>query len=524
MVGKIYRNIIFIQLTISILSLLGSNIDNIIVGKFLSAEELAACGLVAPVIGFASILAGVITTGIKTVCSRSVGAGNRQQANDQISTAAVFSLITFTIICIGCYIGVDAIAHGLAGSAEPQFVQYVKDYMLGYLLVLPSLGVMSLFIYILQMNNKASYCSGAAIIFIVVNILLDLAAVFVFKIGLLGIGLSTSIAYFAMVAVLVVGYFRVNTTLKISFKVFKIRYFLDILKNGATDAITKGTSMVIKMVVNMVVLSTAGTDALAAVTVIVSFASILLAVSKAIAYCTDMTSGMFYGERNLKELKNTVKIFVTYSVIFNVCVAVVVAAMPDILCLLFINANEAAYPMAVSALRWFALCLVFFSIPDCFVYFFLGIKKPVYSYVCAFILNVSLGLFSALLIPFWMVDGAALAYVFGYASVFFLIVIFFSVKNKSHPLKAETYIDVPENFEIEDKYIFEVVPKNQEELLEASKKVTDFAKQFEDNMRNRMALSLAVEELGNNIFEHGIKNKKHHIFEIRIVYDAENKT
>lgn len=351
MVGKIYRNIIFIQLTISILSLLGSNIDNIIVGKFLSAEELAACGLVAPVIGFASILSGVITTGIKTVCSRSVGAGNRNKANDEISTAAVFSIITFTLICIVLYIFIDPIANGLAGSAEPQFVQYVKDYMMGYLLVIPSLGVMSLFIYILQMNNKANYCTGAAISFIVVNVFLDLLAVFVFKNGLFGIGLSTSIAYFMMVGVLVVGYFRVNTTLKLSFKVFKIRYFLDVLKNGATDLISKGSSMVIKMVVNMVVLQTAGTDALAAVTVIVSFASILLAVSKAIAYCTDMTSGMFYGERNLRELKNTIKIFVTYSVIFNVCVAVIVAAMPEYLCLLFINANEVAYPMAVSALR-----------------------------------------------------------------------------------------------------------------------------------------------------------------------------
>ena len=351
MVGKIYRNIIYIQLSISILSLLGSNIDNIIVGKFLSAEELAACGLVAPVIGFASILAGVITTGIKTVCSRSIGSGDRKKANDQISTAATFSLITFTIICIGCYICVDPIASGLSGNEESQFVHYVRDYMLGYLLVLPSLGVMSLFIYILQMNNKITYCVGAAIAFITVNIGFDLASVFLLNLGLFGIGLSTSIAYFFMVAVLIVGYLRVNTTLKLSFKVFKIRYFLDILKNGATDAISKGSSMVIKMIVNLVVLSSAGTDGLAAVTVIVSFASILLAVSKAIAYCTDMTSGMFYGERNMKELKNTIKIFVTYSVIFNVAIAVIVATCSQYLCLLFINANEAAYPMAVSALR-----------------------------------------------------------------------------------------------------------------------------------------------------------------------------
>ena len=63
-----------------------------------SAEELAACGLVAPVIGFASILAGVITTGIKTVCSRSIGSGNRKKANAELSSAAIFSLSFFIVI------------------------------------------------------------------------------------------------------------------------------------------------------------------------------------------------------------------------------------------------------------------------------------------------------------------------------------------------------------------------------------------------------------------------------------------
>lgn len=221
LVGKIYRNIIFIQLSISILSLLGSNIDNIIVGKFLSAEALAACGLVLPVVQMASVLAGVITTGIKTVCSRSIGAGNKKLANDQISSAAVFSVIVFTVACILGYIFIDNIAGGLAGSNDSELFYLVRDFMLGYLLVIPSLGLLSLFIYILQMNNQAGYCTGAAIAFIIVNVGLDLAAIFVFKMGLLGIGLSTSISYFVMIGILITGYFRVNTTLQISFKVFK---------------------------------------------------------------------------------------------------------------------------------------------------------------------------------------------------------------------------------------------------------------------------------------------------------------
>lgn len=521
MVGKIYRNIIFIQLSISILSLLGSNIDNIIVGKFLSAEALAACGLVMPVVQMASILSGVITTGIKTVCSRSVGEGNRQKANDQISSAAVFSLIVFTLGCICCYIFIDAIASGLTGSNDSELFHLVKDFMLGYLLVIPSLGLLSLFIYILQMNNQAAYCTGAAISFIVFNVALDLVAVFVFKMGLLGIGLSTSISYFVMIGILITGYLRVNTTLSISFKVFRWAYLGDIIKNGITNAIASGTSMIIKMIVNMVVLNAAGTDALAAVTVIVSFAGILLSVSKAIAYCTDMTSGMFYGERNVKELRNTVYTFVKYSVIFNLVIAVIVATCSDILCLLFINEGEAAYPMAVSALRYFSLCMVFFSVSDCFVYYLLGIKKPVYAYVLAALINIMLGVFSAILIPIWMVDGAALAYVYGYFTVFCLIIIFFTLRNRTSPFNPSTYMVLPKGFEIPPEYIFEDTPESKEEVMSMSRRVSEFCKKFEDDIKRRMAISLAIEELGINVFDHGMKKSKKYLFEIRVIYDKD---
>lgn len=524
MVGKIYRNIIVIQLSISILSLLGSNIDNIIVGKFMSAEALAACGLVLPVIQMTSVLAGVITTGIKTVCSRSIGAGNRKKANEEISSAAIFSLIIFTSLCILGYVFLNQIAAALAQSPSGELFDHVKNFMAGYLLVIPSLGILSLFIYILQMNNQAAYCTGAALSFIIFNIGFDLISVFVLDWGLYGIGLSTSFSYFIMIGILLTGYFRVNTTLKISFKIFRWKHLGKIVVNGLTNAIATGTSMVIKMIVNMVVLQSAGTDALAAVTVIVSFAGILMAVAKALAYCTDMTAGMFYGERNVKELKNTVYTFVKYSVIFNACIASVVAATSDWCCLLFINANEVAYPMAVSGLRLFTLSMVFFSISDCFVYFLLGIKKPVYSYVLAAAINISLGIYSALLIPVLMVEGAALAYVCGYFTVFVLIILFFTLRNRTSPSNPSTYMVLPKGFEIPDDFIFEGQPSSEEEVIIMSKMFSDFFKKFSKDSRKCMAISLAIEELGIYVFDHGMKKNRSYLFEIRVIYDQEKDT
>ena len=236
-----------------------------------------------------------------------------------------------------------------------------------------------------------------------------------------------------------------------------------------------------------------------------------------------MASGMFYGERNVKELKNVVYTFVKYSVIFNLIIAAVVASTSEWCCLLFINADEAAYPMAVSALRLFTLSMVFFSICDCFVYFLLGIKKPVYAYVLAALINVGLGVFSALLIPSLMVNGAALAYVFGYFTVFILITIFFTIRNRSNPFKPESYLVLPKGFEIPEEQIFEKEIYNVDEVLSMSKQVGEFCKKFGADLRTRMAISLAIEELGVNVCEHGMNKEKKYLFEIRVVYDADKK-
>lgn len=529
MVGKIYRNILVIQVSITFLSMLGGNIDNIIVGKFMyddATTALAACGLVAPVVQMASVISGIITTGIKTVCSRSIGEGDRNKANLQISTAAIFSIIFFTVMCLIMYFSVDGIAAGLAHENNGPLFDQVKSYMLGYLAVIPPLGLLTLFIYILQINNKGNYCVASAAVFIVMNTVLDLVAIFVVKNGLFGIGLSTTISYFVMIGVLLVGYFRVDSTLHISFKRFSIKQLGHIFRFGITNAIATGSSMILKMLINSAVLSApnGGSEALAAVTVLVTLSGLLLSIAKGLAYCTDMTSGMFYGERNVKELKNTIKTFVTYSLIFNIALTAVIAVFANQVILIFMNDGSEAYTFAVDAARLFSVCLCFYSIADCFVYFYLGIKKPVYSYVFALLINLSVLLFALILIPKLVVMGVAISYVAGYLLALLCVIVFFCLKNKSNPFKLDTYLVLPENFEIPEEFVFEANPKSKEEVLELSSSISEFCKKWDADIRTRMAISLIIEELGVNVFDFGIKDKKRYIYEVRVIFDKDSNS
>lgn len=120
-----------------------------------------------------------------------------------------------------------------------------------------------------------------------------------------------------------------------------------------------------------------------------------------------------------------------------------------------------------------------------------------------------------------MVDGAALAYVFGYFAVFVLIIIFFSSYNKTSPFNPSTYMILPKDFEIPEDQIFEKQLESKDEVLDMSKQAGEFCKKFSDDIRTRMAISLAIEELGVNVFDHGMKKNKKYLFEIRVIYDKE---
>lgn len=94
MIRLIFKRLLLVQLVVSSISILGNTIDGVIVARLLGAGAIAACGLLNPFAIVAAAISDVITSGTQVVCSRSVGAGDKEGANRQLGVAFALS---FTI-------------------------------------------------------------------------------------------------------------------------------------------------------------------------------------------------------------------------------------------------------------------------------------------------------------------------------------------------------------------------------------------------------------------------------------------
>lgn len=523
MAKNIYKNIIFSQIVLSLISVLGDNIDTIIVGKFIGENALAACGVTLPFLSTSMILIGIVISGTKVVCSRAIGENNEKKATKEISTTFNFILAFFSIVVILLYIFVDPVISMLVQGNHELFY-LAKSYIMGFMPIILICGICSLSVYILQINNLNSYLILGSIVLTILDIALDLLNIFVFNMGLFGIGLSSTISYLVMMLIFIFGIVKHGKLMKVKFLYFKIKYFINIFKNGINGAIGSIAGTLLVFVINFSLLKFWDSTSLSAVTAVITIYGLLCIIPNSLSYCTSIISAMFYGEKNKKELKSTINIFLKWSIIVNLILSVIAIIFANYIVLLFLNIDDQSYVLAVDSLKIISSSTIFYSIAYCYSAYLNGIKKITLSCVFETIIYIFILLFCLLFIPNYNVSGVAISYVLGFIITMVIFAMYISIRKKTNPFSINTYSLIPKSIISAEKNVYEQELKNEDEVLKMSSSISEFCKKYNADLKTRMALSLVIEELGLNVFKHGVKNKKNLSFEIRILYDEISDT
>ncbi|HET6556608.1 MAG TPA: MATE family efflux transporter [Prolixibacteraceae bacterium] len=169
-----------------------SVLDSIIVGRFLGKEALGAVGASFPIIfALISLVIG-IGSGASTVVSQYFGAKKIKEVKRTIDTLFIFFLgssilITFLGIVFSRQI---FILMGLPAEIMPQALSYLRVYLLGMFFFFGFSGISS----ILRGLGDSKTPLYFMVISTIVNVLLDLLFIVVFKWGIEGAALATIIA------------------------------------------------------------------------------------------------------------------------------------------------------------------------------------------------------------------------------------------------------------------------------------------------------------------------------------------
>lgn len=341
--GGIVKSIIIFALPIMASALLQYSynlIDNIIVGRYISEEALAAVGCIGPINGFIIGTALGLTGGFTIPVSQKFGAGDKRAMNMYAGSSITLSFIIGIIIVIIAHIVSNPI---LKLIRTPENIIELSSAYINILYF----GVPFQMLF----NNFTSICRAVGdskkpmmfiIVSVITNLVLDILFVGVFSFGVEGAAAATVISY--GVATLFSGIYVFTRQPELSIKKNDLKLNLKIsweqLKLGIPVSlqftITSIGSMILQSAINSF-----GSTAVAAITAAGKVEQITNIPMSALGVANSTFVAQNYGAGNYRRIVTSVRrILVLDLVICVICSAVLIIAGPYIVRLFIENPSE----------------------------------------------------------------------------------------------------------------------------------------------------------------------------------------
>ena len=309
-------------------------VDSIIVGKVLGKEALASVGASFPIIFTIIALLIGIGSGFSIVISQFYGAKDIDRVKRSIDTMYIFLFVTgFLISILGIYFSEDLFRLlQLPEELLPQATAYLNIYMAGMILFFGFNGTSS----VLRGLGDSRTPLYFLILSSVLNIILDLLFVMVFKWGIAGAAWATVIAQgVAFITALL----YLNSTHKImKFSFSKLRFDKDLFYKSLKIGLPSGlqhTFVAVGMMALLGIVNTFGTDVIAAYTAAGRIDSLAMLPAMNFSQAVSAFVGQNLGANKIERVKQGFKATFIMSNVFCLAMTALIVIFGDDLMRMF---------------------------------------------------------------------------------------------------------------------------------------------------------------------------------------------
>ena len=512
-IRKLYRSSVVSIVIAAVAAMFGMLIDGVIIGKFLGTESVAAYGLVTPLFSIMTAVSGVLAAGSQVYCAKYLGSGKPERARQVFSTCMVIAVVIGIIAIVILLLFCDPLCMLMgARNKAAELLPLTKAYLYG---IAPGiLPVLLLFIFnaLMRLDGDPNRVIWAVIVMTAFDIVGDLLVALVFHAGMAGMGISTAISYYAALAVLLMHFRKPDIIFRFSIKDVRWNDLKEIFVTGAPTAVGSGSTMLRNLILNLIMVSVAGSTAVAALTVRNTLNTLFGSILLGIGMTTTMIAGMVYGEEDRTSARSLMRVSVQYALIFGTALAVLAFAGAHPLVFLFASGKSNSAQMAeyaVRAMRIYAFGLPMYGINMVFVNYLQGIGRLklanlisvldnlIYVTAIAWIFSGKLGMTAV-----WI------SYPVGEALVI-LTVFLAAFRNRGRvPRTTEDFLFLPKEFGAAPEDVYERSFRTIEEVMTAAEEVDGFMKEHDATPKQRLLIPLCIEEMAKNVVEHGIARGK----------------
>lgn len=363
--GKPVKSIVYFALPIMISSLLQFSynfVDNIIVGRYVSTEALAAVGNVGSINSFIVGTALGLTGGFTIPVAQKFGAQDYKKMNEYIANSISLSFIIGVVIIVIAHLVSDPILHLI--KTPDNIFELSSTYINILYFGVPIQMLFNNFVGIARALGDSKRPLYFLIVSVIFNLFLDILLVKTFNMGVAGAAIATVVSCF--IAALFAGWYVLSKfrVINIKFKNLKPNLKISIvqLKLGIPVSlqftITSIGSMILQTAINGF-----GSSAIAAITAAGRVEQIMNVPMSSLGVANSTFVSQNYGARNYKRILESVnKIFILDVILSLFCSAVLVLAGPHVVGWFITESDPQIFTYANQYLYTIGGCYVFVSL------------------------------------------------------------------------------------------------------------------------------------------------------------------
>lgn len=310
----------------TILTMLVTNIYNLVDTMFVGRLGTSASGAVGIVFSFMAILQSIgflFGQGAGSILSRQLGAKDKEAATRTASTGFFSAFVLALVVAIICAFNLDYLVK-LLGSTST-IAPYAKKYIFYILLAAPFLVTSFTLNNFLRFEGKAKLGTIGMLTGAILNIVCDPIFMFGFKMGIDGAGLSTAISQTISFTILISMFIFGKTESKISIKKFtnRIAHIGDIVGTGLPSLLRQSLTSISTIILNTIA-GPYGDAAIAAISIASRIAFFVFSISLGIGQGFQPISAFNYGAGKYSRVREGFKTALLYAEIVMIIMASIV--------------------------------------------------------------------------------------------------------------------------------------------------------------------------------------------------------
>ncbi len=407
--------------------------DGLFVGRFIGADALAAVNLIMPIIMTVFAFSNMIATGASVRVAILLGEKKREEAS------RVFSVTVKVILLLSCVIGAfgllcaEPLVCFFSPGATPQAIAYGITYVRIYALFSPLLPVFFATDNFLRICGKEKLSMWISIGTQVLNILLDVLLIAVFRQGVWAAAFTSCLAM-AFGSVITLGLFsHKRLDVYYSKKGIPARAFCQILANGSSEFFSNIAMSIMSVAYNFFLLRYGGTIGVAAFSVIMYVDSVVGmltfgvcdAMQPAISYC--------YGAGQRDKVKALFGRVLLAAAVLSILAMLFMLFLGRYVAPLFIKPEDTELlAVSIAGMQLFAFSYLTGWVDMCFSSYFTALEYPLRSLFTSFFGTLVFPIaFLYILTPFWALNGVwASAFVSSTASALLTLVLAWTMRGR----------------------------------------------------------------------------------------------